>query len=106
MVRLNDISTPPGSASFLGEMQHRARLARAACPEALIDTDNWPCPDRRQWAEYLAAQPEIGIPSLYYATGIDLSAEPFQLGDYALLRESWCRWRSRPIPSPKGRGSG
>ncbi len=95
VVRLNDISCPPAVADLSSEMRHRARLARAACPEALIDADNWPCPDRRLWGEYVAAQPEIGIPSLYYATGIDLSGEPFQPEDYALVRQAWGRWRQR-----------
>lgn len=94
-VRLNDISCPPeGVDTILGEMRHRARIAGAACPEALIDADNWPCPNRALWAEYVAGQPEIGIPSLYYATGIDLSGEAFRDEDYALVRESWARWRA------------
>jgi len=95
VVRLNDISCPPGVVDLSSEMRHRARLARAACPEALIDGDNWPCPDRRLWAEYVAAQPEIGTPSLYYASGIDLSGEPFQPEDYALVRQTWARWRGK-----------
>lgn len=99
LLRLNDISCPEGSESVVPEMEHRARLARAACPEALLDTDNWPSPNRRQWREYVAAQPEIGVPSLYYATGIDLSGEPLQPEDYALVRESWARWRARLLPN-------
>ena len=95
-VRLNDISyVPEVPDGVVAEMRRRARIARAACPEALIDTDNWPCPNRQQWAEYVAAQPEIGVPSLYYATGIDLSGEPLGPEDYALVRESWSRWRRR-----------
>ncbi len=95
VVRLNDISCPQGVEDLSSEMRHRARLARAACPEALIDADNWPCPDRWLWAEYVAAQPEIGIPSLYYATGIDLSGEALQPEDYATVRQAWGRWRQR-----------
>lgn len=94
-VRLNDVSTPPGARSFVGEMRHRARVARVACPEALIDTDNWPCPDRAQWAEYVAAQPEMGVPVLYYATGVDLSGEPLRSEDYTLLRDCWQSYRGR-----------
>ncbi len=96
VVRLNDIPCPPGvSDGVVTEMRHRARIARAACPEAPIDADNWPSPNRQQWAEYVKAQPEIGVPSLYYATGIDLSGEPLGPDDYALVRESWTRWRKR-----------
>ena len=43
-------------------MTHRARVATAACPEALIDTDNWPVTDRASWREYLRVQPTLGAP--------------------------------------------
>lgn len=96
MVRLNDIPCPEGvTDGVVPEMRHRARIARAACPEALIDTDNWPCPNRQQWREYLKVQPELGVPSLYYVTGIDMSGEPLGPEDYDQLRESWARWRRR-----------
>ena len=93
MVRLNDISCPPGVAEIGPEMRLRARIARAACPDALIDTDNWPCPSRQLWREYVVEQPEIGVPSLYYASGIDMSGEHLLPEDYALVRETWSRWR-------------
>ncbi|MGI5835186.1 MAG: hypothetical protein ACOX87_01680 [Chloroflexota bacterium] len=96
MVRLNDMPCPEGVVDgVVPEMRHRARIARAACPEALIDTDNWPCPNRREWAEYLKAQPELGVPSLYYVTGIDMSGEPLRPEDYELVLECWSRWRKR-----------
>jgi len=96
VVRLNDIPCSDcTSDSISEEMRHRARIAAAACPEAPIDTDNWPCPNKQQWADYLKVQPEIGIPSLYYATGIDMSGEPFGPDDYNLIRETWAKWRKR-----------
>ena len=86
MLRLNDINL---LRPVVPQMRHRARVAAIACPEALIDTDNWPMPDRSTWREYLAVQPELGVPSLYYATHIDTSGEALTANDYALVRKVW-----------------
>jgi hypothetical protein len=86
MIRLNDVNT---KQPVLPQMWHRAKVARAACPDALIDADNWQMPDRATWRSYLAVQPEIGVPSLYYATHVDLSSESFEEGDYAAIAQSW-----------------
>ncbi|HMQ33001.1 MAG TPA: hypothetical protein PKD53_19885, partial [Chloroflexaceae bacterium] len=88
MVRLNDINT---GRPILPAMLHRARVARAACPAALLDTDNWPCASRADWRAYLAAQPAIGVPSLYYVDHIDTTGEPLEPEDYAALRAIWGR---------------
>src|SRR5690606_40741115 len=73
MIRLNDIN----KGSDVNEaMRHRAKVARIACPHALIDTDNWPIPDRSSWRAYLPLQLELGVPSLYYSSHIDTSGEP------------------------------
>jgi hypothetical protein len=92
MIRLNDVNTgqPVNPA-----MRHRARVARAACPQALIDTDNWPMPNRAAWRDYVALQPELGIPSLYFATHIDSTGEPLEPEDYALIRAAWARHRAQ-----------
>ena len=63
MIRLNDINT---GRAVGPAMRHRARIAALALPDALIDTDNWPMPDRAAWREYTELQPELGIPSLYF----------------------------------------
>jgi hypothetical protein len=95
MIRLNDmldltrLAEPVAGADIAATVSARARVARAACPEALIDTDNWPVRDRRSWREYVRLQPSLGIPSLYFADRIDLTQEPLDDGDYALIRESW-----------------
>ncbi|MDQ6673334.1 MAG: hypothetical protein M3069_21765 [Chloroflexota bacterium] len=71
MLRLNDVPGITGQPkSYVLPMQHRARIARSAGPAWLIDTDNWPSPDRRSFLEYLDVQPSLGVPSLYFATGI------------------------------------
>jgi hypothetical protein len=70
-------------------MMHRAKIARAACPDLLIDPDNWQMPDRASWRSYLAVQSEIGVPSLYYASHVDLTSESFEEADYAAIAEAW-----------------
>ncbi len=86
MIRLNDINTdhPLNPA-----MIHRARVAAIACPEALIDTDNWPMPDKDSWRSYLKIQPSLGVPSLYFTTNIDSTGESLDAEDYRLIQEIW-----------------
>jgi hypothetical protein len=67
-------------------MRQRAAIAHAALPDRLVDTDDWTIPDLATWRAYLAAKPELGVPSLYYATHLDLTNEPLEDEDYAALR--------------------
>jgi hypothetical protein len=67
-------------------MEYRAAVSAAALPDVLIDTDDWACPDKRTWREYLDVKASLGVPSLYYATHIDLSGEPLDDDDYAAVR--------------------
>jgi len=92
VIRLNDINT---DHDVNRAMTHRARVARLACPEAVIDTDNWPLPDRDAWREYLPLQAVLGVPSLYYAAHIDSTHEPLESEDYRLIRETWQQHRER-----------
>lgn len=91
MIRLNDIN---GGAPVVPQMIHRAKVARAACPALLIDTDNWPMPSRDQWRAYLQVQNELGVPSLYFATELD-TMEPLEPEDYAAIRSVWAEARRR-----------
>jgi len=91
MVRLNDINT---SQPVLEAMTRRARVARLACPDALIDTDDWPMPDKATWRAYAALKPQLGVPALYYATHIDSTGEALDADDYALIRETWAAHRA------------
>jgi len=93
MVRLNDINT---DSDVNEAMRHRAKVARIACPHALIDTDNWPIPDRETWRRYLPLQLELGVPSLYYSSHIDTSGEPLLAEDYELIRRVWSRAPTEP----------
>jgi hypothetical protein len=91
-VRLNDIIG--GHASVVPQMRFRAELTRAACPELLIDTDDWRIPSLAAWREYLTVKPELGVPSLYYATHVDATGEALEPSDYAALRSVWGRWET------------
>jgi hypothetical protein len=50
-------------------------------------------PDLATWRAYLDAKLELGVPSLYYATHVDVTGEPFAAEDYAALRRAWAAWR-------------
>lgn len=90
MIRLNDANV---GKNIIGAMIHRARIANIACPDALIDTDNWPITDKATWREYTRVQPQLGVPSLYFSRGIDSTLELLNPDDYRLIRETWGRYR-------------
>jgi hypothetical protein len=100
MIRLNDTMElerlPEGKIGrdITAVMRLRAKIASIACPEALIDCDNWPLPSRAAWRDYVRAQPELGVPSLYFASHVDLTGEPLDAEDYALIKEAWTCSRS------------
>ncbi len=105
MVRLNDMADLSRLSAGVAqdtnaEMTHRARVARIACPEALIDTDNWPVTSKQNWLEYVALQPDLGVPALYFASGIDITQERLEPDDFDLLRQQWARHRRR---APEGK---
>ena len=87
-IRLNDIDKNYQD-SVVKKMEFRAGMARLACPGLLIDTDNWPCPSRKAWLEYMRLQPSLGIPSLYYATHIDTTREAIQPKDWTMISKLW-----------------
>jgi hypothetical protein len=90
MIRLNDINI---DKDVITAMTLRNRVARIACPQAIIDTDNWPIKDRATWREYLRLQPQLGVPSLYFASHIDTTQEPLGAQDYELIRQVWDQYR-------------
>ena len=91
MIRLNDVV---GGASVREQMEGRAKVVGAVCPELPIDTDDWCVPNLAEWREYLAVKPSLGIPSLYYADAVDATGERFEPDDYEALRTTWERWRT------------
>ena len=97
MIRLNDLlrlDDPDPFAPAVPQMRHRARVAAAVEPGLLIDTDDWCMPSKAEWRSYLSVKPELGVPALYYATGIDHSGEAFDEDDYAAIRDAWARWEA------------
>lgn len=98
MVRLNDINI---LKDVNLQMTHRARIARIACPDAIIDTDNWPIPNKAVWREYLSLQAQLGVPSLYYVTHIDSTGEALQPEDYELIRQIWKAYRDDKASLPQ-----
>ena len=101
MIRLNDVNA---GADVNAQMLHRARVARAALPQHLIDTDNWPMPSRAAWRDYLRLQPRLGVPSLYFATHLDGDGQPITPDDARLIRGTWAIWerqrRLDPLVTP------
>lgn len=92
MIRLNDINTAhPVNA----QMAHRARVVRAALPDVLIDTDNWPMPGKQAWLDYVRLQPSLGVPSLYYLWHMEGGAERIEDSDLDIVRDSWKKWEER-----------
>jgi hypothetical protein len=88
MLRLGDIYTHR-SDSVISEMTFRATMAGIADPGWLIDTDGWPMPSLAAFREYVAAQPALGVPSLYYVTHLDTTGEAFTADDYTRIRRAW-----------------
>jgi hypothetical protein len=98
MLRLNDalrLDDPRPLADLVAQMRHRAAIVRAACPGVPIDTDDWCAPDRAGWRAYAEAKVELGVPALYYTTRLDLSGEPLDDDDAALIRRTWAAYRER-----------
>ncbi|HSL28538.1 MAG TPA: hypothetical protein VK900_05010, partial [Anaerolineales bacterium] len=96
MIRLNDVNHGRETNRETNpSMMHRARVAAIACPELLIDTDDWQMPNKAAWRAYTHLQPDLGVPSLYYATHIDATGEALDAEDYQLIREAWARYRER-----------
>jgi hypothetical protein len=96
MIRLNDmirIDDPDAPVDVVPQMLYRAAVTRAALPDHLIDTDDWCAPDLETWRRFLAVKTELGVPALYYSTGIDLSGEDFAAEDYAAIRRVFDEWR-------------
>lgn len=92
MIRLNDVNM---GRPVNEQMIHRAKVARAAMPDCLIDTDNWPMPDKAAWLDYVRIQPELGVPSLYYLWHMDNSDEAISDADLEVVRKAWAEARAR-----------
>ena len=90
MIRLNDVNC---DSPVRPQMTHRARVAEAACPDALIDTDNWPMPSIDEWRRYTKLQPKLGVAALYFTRTV--AGKPLSEADYLSIRRSWEQSRRR-----------
>jgi hypothetical protein len=91
MIRLNDMT----SGEIVPQMTFRTDVVRAACPELLIDTDDWRVPDKHSWRAFLDVKAGFGVPSLYYASHLDATGEELDDDDYAAVRSAWDAWKER-----------
>ncbi|MGV3714242.1 hypothetical protein [Pseudolysinimonas sp.] len=97
MARLNDVTERDVHGRRIpvtAQLELRAGITARVLPEHLVDTDQWPMPDRAQWRSYVEAQPRFGVPALYYLEAIDNSGEELGDDDLALVRDSWAAYRS------------
>lgn len=97
MVRLNDLSEQDSYGTpvpVVDQLRFRAAVAKAALPHHLIDTDQWPMPDRNSWLAYLDAQNDLGVPALYYVERMDRSDEKITADDLAVVATGWARYRA------------
>jgi len=92
MIRLNDVNT---ARPVNPQMTHRANVVKAAMPDRLIDTDNWPMPTKQAWLDYVRIQPDLGVPSLYYLWNMDNSPEEITDEDLDVVRDCWKRWNEK-----------
>ena len=98
VLRLNDMQERDESGRLVPialQARVRAAIAAAALPRHPIDTDQWPMPNHAEWAAYVDAQPELGIPALYYVESIDNSGESITAGDLERVARSWREYRAR-----------
>ncbi len=102
VLRLNDLPAfdcADPTRSLVPAMRRRARIARAASPYWLLESDNWPCCSRSQWREYVRTQAngELDVPSLYYAErlGWGPTDDALEEEDYAAVRSAWTEYRAK-----------
>jgi hypothetical protein len=96
MIRLNDVLERDVSGARVpvqDQLRLRHAIARAVLPDHLVDTDQWPMPDRAGWLAYAEAQPRYGVPALYYVDSIDGSGERIEPGDLDRIARSWRAYR-------------
>ena len=101
MVRLNDVSKYDHAhqrVPVVDQLRMRHAIASRTLPEHLIDTDQWPMPNRAEWLNYVSEQGSLGVPALYYVEAIDRSGEPISSDDLAVVAGTWSRYREALTP--------
>jgi hypothetical protein len=90
VLRLNDLWF--ATRDVVGVMRDRARIARIA-GWPLVDCDNASATCLSEWWAYAQAQPSIGIPSLYFVSRMESTAEEPSAAQWAYLAELWRTYR-------------
>lgn len=96
MVRLNDVlerDTSPAAVPVTAQLAFRHAVVHASLPHHLVDTDQWPMPDREEWRRYARAQAAFGVPALYYVERIDRTLEELGPDDLAVVSRTWRDYR-------------
>jgi hypothetical protein len=96
MVRLNDVLKNDAAGHpvpVADQVTLRNEIARRALPGHVIDTDQWPMPNRAEWLSYVDVQHRLGVPALYYAESIDRSGEPIGPEHLAVVAGTWREYR-------------
>ncbi len=96
MVRINDLLERDVAGSPVAQSRQawvRADIVRRSQPGVLIDTDQWPMPNRAAWLDYADAQTRLGVPALYYVERIDGSGEKIEITDLERIAAGWKEYR-------------
>lgn len=86
VLRLNDIWY--GARNVTDIMRRRARIAHLA-GWPLVDCDDASSTDLEEWWNYMQAQPQIGIPSLYVVDRMKTTLEEIPDADWVFLAALW-----------------
>ncbi|SEB58410.1 hypothetical protein SAMN04489806_1186 [Paramicrobacterium humi] len=96
MVRLNDVSKYDVSGArvpVVDQLRMRHQIASRVLPDTLVDTDQWPMPNRAEWLRYAHEQVHLGVPALYYLEAIDRSGEHIDSADLREIAATWRHYR-------------
>ncbi|WP_307378987.1 hypothetical protein [Microbacterium sp. W4I20] len=95
MIRTNDVlerDTAGRPVAVVDQLRARHAVVAAVLPHHPVDTDQWPMPNRDEWLDYAKAQPQYGVPALYYLERVreDEPIGPEHLADIA---RTWSAYR-------------
>ncbi|MBV8502739.1 MAG: hypothetical protein JO006_13600 [Paucibacter sp.] len=89
VLRLNDVWY--ATRDIVAIMRERADIAHIS-GWPLVDTDNASSTTLDTWRSYMAAQPSIGIPALYFVHRTESTLERPDQGDWQTLSSIWQRY--------------
>lgn len=95
MIRTNDVlerDTSGAPVAVTRQLAARHAIVAHTLPHHLVDTDQWPMPDREEWLAYARLQPSLGVPALYYLERVR-DDEPITADDLAEIRATWDAYR-------------